>query len=776
MNNKRSKNVPACLTGMMGLLMAAQASAVTLTVDTTSDANPTACTAAPGDCSLRGALTRAQDAGLQPGDDDIHFNIPMTDANCNAGTGVCTIALGSQILTSMTTIAQGGLTIDGYTQPGASANTLPASQGSNAQIRIQLQGSSWIFQLPITLRGFAFGNPVEIQRIGGFCCGTPPGSGRYEVEGNFFGLMADGLTPAATGSIILLSTPGGAGNIDGVRIGGSLPAQRNVFGSRVGFDVTQPAGVCLSLSGTRHTVQNNLIGTDRSGLLPRGCSMGVQFSGAADILFGGTGEGRGNVVASHSGEGLLLNSLAASNLPNRIIGNLIGVGVDGTTPLPNVSKPHGSDPVFYSTLRGDNSPSFYLIQDNLIGHSGLNRPLNSPPFAQTPAISSAGHWELRGNRFLGNRGQPNMLVTNATKHLPNDAGDADVHPLNAAINRLQNFPTITAFSQAGNTVEVTYAVDSAPANSQYPLDIEFYRDNGQGELLPIGQDVYTQAEAQTAVTASFTLPAGVTLSEGQVIVATATSAPNGSELLGETSEMSFYPVSLAYSSLPVNAKAGAPATIQVRVTALAGPYPPHGTVMLILHSSPQATCELTLTPGPGAFESTGECILIPPQQGNLPLDAYYNAPIRSFAAADGSSIVVRTALPVAAPGPEQISFAACRTIALEGRDLLVRIARPSGATANVSVTLEHIIGTATAGTDYTAPATQTLSWAAGEMAAKVVTIPIASDGLVESVETFRLRLSNPVNTAILPNSLMEVSILDGDLQGFRDGFEGDCPL
>ncbi|MCB1590423.1 MAG: hypothetical protein KDI56_16040, partial [Xanthomonadales bacterium] len=44
--------------------------AATFAVDTTSDNDTlTACTAAPGDCSFRGAALRAQNAALAPGDD-----------------------------------------------------------------------------------------------------------------------------------------------------------------------------------------------------------------------------------------------------------------------------------------------------------------------------------------------------------------------------------------------------------------------------------------------------------------------------------------------------------------------------------------------------------------------------------------------------------------------------------------------------------------------------------------------------------------------------------
>jgi hypothetical protein len=93
----------------------------------------------------------------------------------------------------------------------------------------------------------------------------------------------------------------------------------------------------------------------------------------------------------------------------------------------------------------------------------------------------------------------------------------------------------------------------------------------------------------------------------------------------------------------------------------------------------------------------------------------------------------------------------------------------------VEVDLQHESGTATPGVDYTPPPDQTLSWGQGDIAPKVISIPIIADGSGEPVETFRLRLANPQNTAIIPHSLIEYSILDGDEQGFADSFEGECP-
>jgi len=76
--------------------------------------------------SLRQAIT---DANNNPGLDTIDFNIPEA--------GPHTI----QPLSELPNISD-SVVIDGFTQPGASANTNPITQGSNAVMMIELDGSN----------------------------------------------------------------------------------------------------------------------------------------------------------------------------------------------------------------------------------------------------------------------------------------------------------------------------------------------------------------------------------------------------------------------------------------------------------------------------------------------------------------------------------------------------------------------------------------------------------------------------------------------------------
>lgn len=627
------------------LLSSSVTFAAIFVVDTTSGLDTAALQActdeAPDDCSLRGALTRAQNAVLAPGDDDIHFDIPLSDPGCDAATGVCTITLPVDVTASTNTAAQGGLTLDGYTQPGASPNSLPVGQGSNAVLKIELAGSSLSFAAPVTVRGIAFRNALTLFKIGGLCC-SPPVPPRLEVEGNFFGLRADGVTPTPSPPNILFSTSTSVGNIDGVRIGGADPAQMNVFGSSANASA---AGECLRLSGTNHIVLGNLIGTDRSGLQARGCLTGLLVSSTTGLQIGGSAAGQGNVISGHFNRAFQIQGSAPPNFNVLIQGNRIGVGVDGATPVPNaVNGVFAGLPV----IRGDNGASAVRIggtgpgEGNLIAFNGFGRPPSpsTPPFVDSPVTEFNGRWEILGNRMVGNEGIGMKLSSGGLVRLVNDAGDDDA----STGGKLQNFPVISAVSLSGDQLQLTYKVDStfnaspAAGQSMYPLTVEFYRaDFASGSDL-LGRDVYTSDQAQQDKTITLTLPAGLTLDPEEVIVATATDAPvPGAHATGNTSEFSFYPLeSFSLISLtPSTVPAGVPYVARVRLVSASGvPFKPNGRALIDDGRGNQ--CTAVIQPVAAARTGEGECQLVTTGTlGNLNVRGSYSAALNAFALPNG---------------------------------------------------------------------------------------------------------------------------------------------
>lgn len=90
----------------------------------------------------------------------------------------------------------------------------------------------------------------------------------------------------------------------------------------------------------------------------------------------------------------------------------------------------------------------------------------------------------------------------------------------------------------------------------------------------------------------------------------------------------------------------------------------------------------------------------------------------------------------------------------------VTVSRTGGAAGAVSVDYTTADGSATAGSDYTA-VTGTLTWAAGDLTNKTITVPILLDAIAEPTETFTLVLSSPDDDVNLgtPNRAT-VNILD----------------
>jgi CSLREA domain-containing protein len=203
----------ACLIGLLFLLLPHAATAATTTVTTTADD----LTPNDGAVSLREAIT-AIEVGNNLGDPDIISQNPGTfglndTINFNIpGLGVRTIIVGSTGNGSLPAITK-ALTINGYTQPGASANTL--ANGDNAVILIELNGADAGINADGLLLVTNF-NTIECLAINRFSAnGIEVASNDNVITGNFIG-----TNPAGTAAE--------PNQIDGIRI--SLSSNNTVGG------------------------------------------------------------------------------------------------------------------------------------------------------------------------------------------------------------------------------------------------------------------------------------------------------------------------------------------------------------------------------------------------------------------------------------------------------------------------------------------------------------------------------------------------------------------
>jgi len=340
----------ALLAAMVVLAGKPAHAATTFTVNNAQDPGSGTCDGAG--CTLREAINAANSAS---GADIINFNIP--------GTGVHTIKP-----TSPLPIITDPLTINGYTQPGATKNTNPTG-AINATPRIELEGLfAGQFENGLEIEAAdAPGSVIKGLVINRFYRGIVVATGDCDnvapvkLEGNFVGTDPTGTLDEgnnATGVLTFCPTV----------VGGSTPEARNLISGN-------DAGVSLNIASS--TVKGNLIGTAKDGISDLGNDlMGVDVGGLPKLI-GGTSAQDANTIAFNGFDGV---TVSGSLTGHDIIGNSIfsnaGLGIDLV----------GSDESLSTNFATPNDP-----KDADTGPNGLqNKPVLSS------ATKSGGVTTIKG--------------------------------------------------------------------------------------------------------------------------------------------------------------------------------------------------------------------------------------------------------------------------------------------------------------------------------------------------------------------------------------------
>ena len=298
-------------TFLAAILSPALVSAATIAVNDTGDSlhSPGCATSGTGSCTLRDALTFA---AANPGPDTIAFNFP--------GFLLRTIIPGSP-LPALTDPA--GTTIDGYTQPGTSPNTL--ANGDNAVLLVELRSASGSPAIGTTGLDMATSNNlIRGLIVGGFDAGIRirGGGTSNAIVGSFIGTDFSGtLTDQNTYGVAVEDASNS-------RIGGSLGADRNILAGNGIAQVLISGGV-----GTR--IIGNLIGLEKGGASPIPSSVftdGIRLRGGQAAVIGGLTAPERNVIGGFGSAGISIG-LAAPD--TTIQGNWIGLNAFGTAPVPN---------------------------------------------------------------------------------------------------------------------------------------------------------------------------------------------------------------------------------------------------------------------------------------------------------------------------------------------------------------------------------------------------------------------------------------------------------
>jgi hypothetical protein len=453
-------------------------------------------TADTGAGSLRAAITAANGAA---GLDTIAFD--LSGAGCD-GAGVCTIALESALPTISSPV-----TIDGYTQDGASPNT-NATGALNTDLRIVIQPGPSFVPWGISIGGGGAGSTIRGLVLNGAFdyTVTVDFSADNVVAGCFIGTNAAGtaVVPGARGVY--------ANGSPDFRLGGPAPADRNLIAGHSQFNVSIQNGTFDAI------VQGNLIGTDVTGEALIGGPTGVGIALGANTPVAAV---RGNVIGGAL-HGIQVGSPSGPGHGATIEGNWIGADVTGTVNLGNDANGiivQGQQVAVGGVGAGEGN----VIAFN--AGAGVYLDYNNTAIFSNP---------IRGNSIYGN-GTANGAGSLSTLGIDlgnqtgsgltlNDDGDADVGP-----NLNQNFPLIASAVSAGGDTTIDGSLNSTAGTT---LTLDFYSNSAclgrpqgfiQGRTYIGSAQVTTNGSGDSAI---HVVLDGVTLEPGDVVTATATD-PDG---------------------------------------------------------------------------------------------------------------------------------------------------------------------------------------------------------------------------------------------------------
>lgn len=479
----------------LGFLMIPHAHAApAYTVNVTSDESDASAgdgiceTANVGECTLRAAI---EEANAYAGSDAIEFEIP--------GPGVHTIAPNTQ-LPAITDL----VSIDGYTQSGAQANTAVMPNPMNGTILIEISGENLGNQFQqAAFALFADSSVIRGLSVYGFAPDSVLQSqaniaivGSYiRVEGCYIGVRADGTT---LGSVDREAT-GIISNGTGVLIGGENPAERNVIATIA--PVAQSGGIFVDAGSA--TIYGNYIGLAFDGVtdfspepadplqLAPPYSIGVNVVNDAIMQLGGPTEARQNVISGNQ----LNVALSSSANDDKVQGNKIGTNYAGQV-VDTITNGYGvASTINDANLVGGTN----LGEGNIIaGNRGAGVSIfGAVADADGSFIAATNRLAVIGNSIFSNEtydfqgfGASNLGIDIYRARItlggpasftvisyenrgptPNDSGDPDTGP-----NNYMNYPVLKTAQQVGNQLTITYDLDAADSPSDL-YRVEFYAND-----------------------------------------------------------------------------------------------------------------------------------------------------------------------------------------------------------------------------------------------------------------------------------------------------------
>lgn len=319
------------------------------------------------------------------------------------------------------------------------------------------------------------------------------------VEGNYIGTDTTGTVDLVTSNAYGIYIRGGSyariGDVNMITTGGSCAGVCNLISGN-------GIGIYISEAAHHNTIMGNAIGTDVTGNVALGNTIGISIESSQLNTIGGTNYNAGNLISGNTTDGISITG----SITNSIWNNSIGTNASRTGTLGNLGN---GIRIISGTANSIGASVGNTIAFN--GGAGIS-------------IQTGTGNQIHGNSIFSNGGLGiDLLPAGVT---PNDVGDADT-----GANDLQNYPVLTgAVASSLTNLTVTGTLNSQP-NSIYR--VAFYGTDtcdasgyGEGKTILGFVDVTTDASGN----ASF----NPTLTGGTAKFITATANP----LNNNTSEFS----------------------------------------------------------------------------------------------------------------------------------------------------------------------------------------------------------------------------------------------
>ena len=510
------------------------ANAATFTVSNLTDT---------GAGSLREAITQANSNANPATQDTINFSVsgtinlltplpPITEPVFLNGGGTPTIELNGAGVTGV-----GNAAIGLYLRAGNSVIQGFIINRFTGDAGIRMDSDSV---------GTDNGNTLLANRIGTNTTGTaalPNFNRGVLIVGTTLHTIGDGTT----GGRNLISgnsgrgieiTAGGSASIRGNYIGTNAAGTGDLGNTAPGIQIVNSSNSTIGLPGAGNVISGNNanginiigdIGTPASANQIVGNLIGVNAAGTAALANSGSGisiqgsnnfVGPGNVISGNVVNGVAIGSSLSTG--NFVIGNLIGVGTNGTTAIGNTnSGVRVSNLAAGNTIGGANVTIGSCDNScNVIGNNGASTAFDARAGVYIDSTAGVGN-TVRANSIFANgeTGTTNGLGIDigAPGATANDAGDPD-----SGANNLQNKPALTATENSGS---ITGTLNSTPSTS---FRIDFYRSVAGSGDTAVNSEGRTYIGATTVSTAAsgdiaFTYNTTATLSSGNFVTATATN-------------------------------------------------------------------------------------------------------------------------------------------------------------------------------------------------------------------------------------------------------------